>query len=169
MSLEDAFTPLGRVRRQDGVVVVETSVDKLREAARIAVEHGFDHVASLTVVDLVKEGKLRLIYVAENYEEPGVLLEIIVEVPRSEPRVPSLVDIWPSLILQERENWEMFGVVFEGHPDLRHLLLPPDWPEGVYPLRKDFVVKEEPIMAPPELQKKAEELAKKMGFGQGGG
>ncbi len=169
MNLEDAFAHLGRVRRQGDIIVVETSVDKLRDAARVAVEHGFDHVASLTVVDLVKEGKLRLVYVAENYEEPGVLLEIIVEVPRSEPMVPSLVDIWPSLVLQERENWEMFGVVFEGHPDLRHLLLPPDWPEGVYPLRKDFVVKEEPIMAPPELQRKAEELAKRMGFGQGQG
>ncbi len=163
----DWLSSYGRLHVEKNRVVVETSVEKLRDIAVKLSSQGFDHVASLTVVDLPKEGKFKLIYVVESYSKPDLLVEIVVEVPRSEPRVPSLVDVWPSLVLQERENWEMFGVVFEGHPDLRHLLLPPDWPDGVYPLRKDFVVKEEPITAPPELQKKAEELARQQQSSEG--
>ena len=172
MKAEDvaaALGDLGRTSVKEGVVRLEVDVGRLREAARRVAELGFDHVASLTVVDRVKEGRFELIYVAESYDNPGVLVEIVTRVPRSEPRVPSLVDIWPGVAWQERENWEMFGVEFEGHEGLhRHLLLPPDWPDNVHPLRKDFVVKEEPIMAPPELQKRAEEIAKaRMGGQQG--
>ncbi len=156
-----ALQGLGRVSVREGVVRVEVEVSRLREAAERIASMGFDHVASLTVVDRLKEGRFELIYVAESYDNPGVLVELVTRVPRGEPRVPSLLDVWPSLVWQERENWEMFGIEFEGHEGLhRHLLLPPDWPDNVHPLRKDFVVKEEPIMAPPELQKKAEELAK---------
>jgi len=160
---------VGRVSTRDNMVIVEVGADKLREAASLLVKHGFDHVASLTVVDLVKEGRFRIDYVAESYDNPLRIVVLRTFVPRNEPKVPSLIDIWPSVELQERENWEMFGIVFEGHPDLRHLLLPDDWPPGTYPLRKDFVVREEPIMAPPELQKRAEEVARRAGLGSEAG
>ncbi len=53
-------------------------------------------------------------------------------------RVPSLCPLIPSATLYERELLEMFGIEVEGTPDTSHLLLPDEWPDGVYPLRKDF-------------------------------
>lgn len=60
-----------------------------------------------------------------------------VYVDRDEPRVPSVMDLWPAANWHEREAYDLFGIVFEGHSDLRRILLPEDW-DG-HPLRKDYV------------------------------
>ena len=56
---------------------------------------------------------------------------------RESPKVPSLTDVWTGADYHERETFEMLGIVFEGHPDLRRLLLPEDW-NDIPPLRKDY-------------------------------
>ena len=61
-----------------------------------------------------------------------------VRVPRDDPRVPTVSDIWRTAEWHEREAYDLLGIVFEGHPDLRRILLPEDW-EG-FPLRKDYKV-----------------------------
>lgn len=60
---------------------------------------------------------------------------------RNDARVPSLVSVWKGVDWHERETYDMLGIVFEGHPDLRRILLPEDW-EG-HPLRKDYVFPEQ--------------------------
>lgn len=65
-------------------------------------------------------------------------LRLKVRVDGVEPHVPSVVGIWPSAGFLEREVWDLLGVVFDGHPDLRRLLTADDW-EG-HPLRKDYPV-----------------------------
>jgi NADH-quinone oxidoreductase subunit C len=64
-------------------------------------------------------------------------LEIHVEVPRAKPVIDTVCDVWPSADWHEREAWDMMGIRFEGHPDLRRILLKDDFIG--HPLRKDYV------------------------------
>jgi NADH-quinone oxidoreductase subunit C len=61
-----------------------------------------------------------------------------------DPRLPTVVDLFPTADFQEREVYDMFGVVFDGHPDLRRILLPEDY-EG-FPQRRDFPMGGEPVL-----------------------
>ena len=59
-----------------------------------------------------------------------------VSAPEADPTIPSIVDTWPAADWHERETWDMFGIVFEGHPSLTRILMPDDWPG--HPQRKDY-------------------------------
>ncbi len=65
-------------------------------------------------------------------------LRLKVRVAGADCVVPSVTSVWPTANWHERENYDLFGIRFEGHPDLRRILMPDDW-EG-YPLRKDYPV-----------------------------
>ena len=66
-----------------------------------------------------------------------------VQVPESDPTLPSLFPVWPGTEAMEREVWDMFGIAFDGHPDLTRILMPEDW-EG-HPLRKDYAIGRVPV------------------------
>jgi len=66
-------------------------------------------------------------------------IRIKVMLPESDPTIDSVVSIWKGVSWHEREAYDMFGIIFKGHPDLRRILMPDDW-EG-YPLRKDYPLK----------------------------
>lgn len=70
-------------------------------------------------------------------------LRVRTYLPADDPVVPSVQDIHAPAGWDERETWDMFGIRFEGHPDLKRILMPDDW-EG-YPLRRDFPVGGEPV------------------------
>jgi len=70
--------------------------------------------------------------------ERRLRLRLHVYADGASPRVPTVSGVWPSANWQEREVYDLFGIVFEGHPDLRRLIMPDEW-EG-HPLRKDFPV-----------------------------
>jgi len=57
---------------------------------------------------------------------------------KADPEIDSLVDIAPAAEIYEREIHDLLGIRFRGHPNLKRIFLPEDWPEGVYPLRKDY-------------------------------
>jgi len=110
--------------------------DKLIEVATsLRDELGYDYLVSLTGVDYLPEGKMETVYHLCR-STGGSPLVIKVQVPRDQAVVPSLVPVYPGAELQEREVWDLLGIRFEGHPDLRRILL---W-EGFYghPLRKDW-------------------------------
>jgi Ni,Fe-hydrogenase III component G len=93
----------------------------------------FTHLATISGVDLGEN--FEVIYHLSN-ETTSVNLRTLT--PRSEPKIPSVCALIPGAILYERELQDMFGLVVEGIPDPRRLLLCDDWPQGQYPLRKDW-------------------------------
>jgi NADH-quinone oxidoreductase subunit D/NADH-quinone oxidoreductase subunit C/D len=99
-------------------------------------ELGFNYLSSVTGVDLIDDGKMEVVYHTYNIEKGGQAIVLKVQVDREEPIVPTLVPIWPGADFQEREIWDLFGIRFEGHPDLRRILM---W-EGFegHPMRKDW-------------------------------
>jgi len=109
---------------------------RLASVARIARDElGYDYLSSVTGVDYLPEGKLEVVYhLYRTAGGPGLVLKA--QLPREAPVVPSLVPLFPGAELQEREVWDLLGIRFDGHPDLRRVLL---W-EGFagHPLRKDW-------------------------------
>jgi NADH-quinone oxidoreductase subunit C len=98
-------------------------------------EEKFDMLSNLTAVDWPKREK-RFDVVLELYSFPkNERLRLKVHAADAED-VPSVVSVWPSANWQEREAFDMFGIVFSGHPELKRILLPDEW-QG-YPLRKDY-------------------------------
>lgn len=94
------------------------------------------YLSAITCLDLgVEAGELELLY---HFFTGADLITLRVRVSRSEPVMPSLCEIVPSAEAFEREAREMFGVTFTGLRNPGRLYLPDEWPEGVYPLRKDF-------------------------------
>jgi NADH-quinone oxidoreductase subunit C/D len=109
---------------------------KLIEAATyIRDELGYDYLSSVTGVDYLADGIFEVVYHAFR-STGGAGLVFKTQTPRDQAVVPSLVPVYPGADLQERETWDLVGIRFEGHPDLRRILL---W-EGFagHPLRKDW-------------------------------
>jgi NADH-quinone oxidoreductase subunit C len=108
------------------------------EYLKAAPELDFDLLRLVTGVDW--GDRLSSVYhlysVAHGHE-----LTLRVDLDRAAPSVASVADLWPAADWHEREAWDMMGIVYEGHPSLRRILLPEDW-EG-HPLRKDYVAPKE--------------------------
>jgi len=127
-------------------IEVEVEKDNIIDAAKKMKEAGFDHIKDLTVVDYKKDGIFRIIYNLSSYnnlELSYYIVGLAYNIPRDSPVTKSLYWIYTSADFQEREAYEAFGIIFEGHPDLRPILLAPTVAE-LKPLRKDFIVREEP-------------------------
>ncbi len=91
------------------------------------------HLSTISGVD-----KGEMFEVLYHLASPVAVISLRIEVPRAAPRFASICPVIPGAVLYERELQEMFGVTVEGIPDGRRLNLPDDWPEGQYPLRKDW-------------------------------
>ena len=124
------------VHRSKRVSVIAKRERVLELARILRDQYGFTQPVSAGAVDYIKEGRMQMIYYLMN-PETRFMLMLRVDLPRDDPRMPSMTEIWEAMNFHEREAWEMFGINFEGHPNLTHLLLPPYW-RGGYPLRKDF-------------------------------
>ncbi|MCL5674697.1 MAG: NADH-quinone oxidoreductase subunit C [Candidatus Omnitrophica bacterium] len=71
-----------------------------------------------------------------SFDKDGVIVSLRVYLDKEKPEVESLVSLIPGIEYIERETWEFFGIKFLNNPNLKHFLLPEDWPEGDYPVRK---------------------------------
>ena len=127
-----------------GQDVVRIARDQLLEFGNVVHEVGFEVLADVTAVDWYRTRTPRFDVVVNLLSmQHRRRLRILVGVPDGDPVLPSLVPIWPGANFGEREVYDMFGITFDGHPDLTRILMPDDW-EG-YPLRKDFEVGAVPV------------------------
>ncbi len=107
---------------------------------------GWEMCADLTAVDYLQHPGRALPggVAAERFEVVANLLSVSgrgrlrvrTQVPEADPSVASVFGLYPGTEAMEREVWDMFGIAFDGHPDLTRILMPEDW-DG-HPLRKDF-------------------------------
>jgi NADH-quinone oxidoreductase subunit C len=127
--------------------------DRYVEILRALRDEGFDMCVDLTVVDHLTNDRRRLPTAVEKERYEVVVnlvsmhdrrrLRVRAAVPADDPVIPSLFELWPGTEALEREAWDLFGIRFEGHPDLTRILMPDDW-EG-HPLRKDYAVGRIPV------------------------
>ena len=73
-----------------------------------------------------------------SFDSIGLVVTVRTRIDRDQPEIESITPTCSAAHWIEREMWELMGITFAGHPDLRHLLLADDWPEGKFPLRRDF-------------------------------
>ena len=119
---------------------VTVAMDKMVEVARfLRDELGFDRANGAGGADYLRDQKMEVIYHVSNLtrkETRDIVLSVKEVVPRNNPKVSSLVTIWPAVENFERETFEMYGITFDGHPHLEKLFLLDNW-DGPPPLRKD--------------------------------
>lgn len=95
----------------------------------------FDYLEDETAIDWPKRNVIEIVYVAISLKHRH-LIKLKVEADRANPVVPSIQGVWKAANWLEREVYDLFGVTFTGHPDLRRVMLPDDWVG--HPLRKDY-------------------------------
>ncbi len=99
----------------------------------------FDSLMCLSGMDYGADDNLGLVYNLHSMKRKHKIA-LRIDLPREAPSVPSVESVWRTADWHEREAFDLFGIHFENHPDLRRILCPDDW-EG-YPLRKDYIVQE---------------------------
>ncbi|HYC00099.1 MAG TPA: NADH-quinone oxidoreductase subunit C [Candidatus Limnocylindrales bacterium] len=118
---------------------IEVAPDRIDDVAYyVATEPAllFDSLSNLSACDYPQRGKIQIVYDLYSYTHDHTLV-LKVDADRANPRVATVERVWPAANWHEREAYDLLGVVFTGHSDLRRILLPDDWVG--HPLRKDYV------------------------------
>ena len=146
MRREDKIAAEIREKLKEKIITVEVSRERrifayikteaLKESIKFLKDMGFKHLSTITGVDV--EDGIELIY--HLALDGSIEFSLKLKVQKDDPRVPTITDIIPGAVLYEREVHDMFGVNFEGHPDLSPLILPEKWPRNIYPLRKKYAL-----------------------------
>ncbi len=128
--------------------------------------HGFNYCADICGADrFTEEDRFEVIYNLTNLDKQ-LRLRLKVRVSEDNPVVPSVTSVWKGANWHERETYDMYGIRFDGHPDLRRMYMPEDF--EYYPLRKDFPLIGVPGSIPlPELDERAQNKNAAMRFNSG--
>ncbi|MDH3194177.1 MAG: NADH-quinone oxidoreductase subunit C [Acidimicrobiia bacterium] len=126
---------------QHVVILPKDQLGSFGEAAKAA---GFEMAVDVTAVDYLGKRRVRFEVVANLLSvEHALRLRVRCPVPADDTVVPSLVPTYPGANFFEREIYDMFGITFDGHPDMTRILMPDDWVG--HPLRKDFGIGDVPV------------------------
>ncbi len=142
-SLKTKFSDAILEVKLDGVIdpFARVAPGKIKDVAMFMRDQenmAFDYLMCLSGVDYTN-GKIGVVYHAASIKW-NHKFTLKVDVTVENPHVQSVESVWKTANWHEREAFDLIGIVFDGHPDLRRILLPDDW-EG-YPLRKDYKVPE---------------------------
>lgn len=143
-ALEQQFP--GKVRDFNGEVfepfltVEASSIVEVCGFLRDCAGLDFEVLSDLTALDWPKEEKIQVVDHLFSYKHNHQIV-LKVDLPRANPKIATVEGVWKVANWFEREVYDLFGVIFEGHSDLRRIMLPEDWVG--YPLRKDYVEQEE--------------------------
>lgn len=121
------------VTARESIVSVEASM--LNAVLELLKRKGFSHLSLITGVDRIKDGVFEVFYTLFRWETGETLL-VKSSVSRDRPIITSVMHLWPTARFYERDVHEFFGIVFDGNPDLKPLILE-NWKE-MPPMRKDF-------------------------------
>lgn len=156
---KEAISEIGEFRGQTYIIISQKGI--IRELVKFLKERGFNHLQTLTAVDYLNLGKIpRFEVVYQFYSiDNQIALRLRVGVPEDDLVIDSITDLFPSANFLEREVYDLLGITFEGHPNLKRILLSEDW-KG-HPLRKDYPLepeeKPEEFIKLKELKKRLEE------------
>ncbi|HHH79731.1 MAG TPA: NADH-quinone oxidoreductase subunit C [Thermoplasmatales archaeon] len=129
---------VGVKKKERTALWLKADKESLHDIVKHLKNYDYPHLAVVSGNDLGKT--IELIYhFTVYYGNPlqEILINISVELPKEKPAIPTITDIIPGALVTEREKQEMLGVKIEGIPDGRRIFLPDDFPEDVYPWRKD--------------------------------
>ncbi len=154
--IADVLSPVlgeARISEHHGQYSVQVDRSELVDALRELRDHPttrFEQLIDVTVIDWMnkREHRFEVVYFLYSISNKD-RLRLKVAVPESDVHVPSVVSLWESANWYERESYDMYGIIFDGHPDLRRFYMPEDYVdpisgEPLYPLRKDY-----PLMGVP--------------------
>lgn len=137
---ENGFEHQSLERDHSGIELIKVEPEYLIPVATALRAYGFNYLQCQGGYDLGAGKELvsfyHLVKVDDNVTDPEeVRLKVFLN--REEPRVPSVYWIWKTADWQERETYDMYGIIYEGHPNLKRILMPEDWVG--WPLRKDYI------------------------------
>ncbi len=149
--LQDAINALARrcdaqaSQSHDETSLMVTATQIVKACRILRDEFGFEMLADETAVDYwpAESPRFHIIYQVYSYQH-NIRLCLRVPLDGNAPSLPTMESIYPNANWHEREIWDFFGIHFDGHSDLRRILMPHDW-EG-YPLRKDYPLGYEEVM-----------------------
>lgn len=137
--LRAALPGLEPAVRSDGWVELNVPRERWLDVARTLRDDprlGFDYLSMVSAVDYMEKGFQVVYHLLALLANKKLVVKV--DAPeRDNPVVPSVVSIWPTANFHEREAWDLMGVRFEGHPNLKRILMREDWVG--HPLRKDYV------------------------------
>ena len=137
---ENGFDNEALERDHLGIEAIKVDAEFLIPICTALFAYGFNYLQCQGGYDLGPGKELvsfyHLIKLSDNADRPEEV-RVKVFLPRDKPQVPSVYWIWKAADWQERETYDMYGIVYEGHPNLKRILMPEDWVG--WPLRKDYV------------------------------
>lgn len=120
-------------KKNDRRYYIEISPKDIVECARVLFEDLNFRFSTATGIDCEKNFEILYHF---SHDKTGEIVSLRVKIDKTNPEIESLTKVFSAAEWIEREIWELLGINFKGHPNLKHLLLSDDWPEGKYPLRE---------------------------------